>query len=86
MLSFIIMLWIFFRLLRPRFGWRHWYHHYCYRPFFGLGWLPLIGLFLGSRMMRRPPYGEDPRDVRNSFNGRGPDGFGEPHGGNGWWF
>ena len=81
MLEFIFIIWLVSRLLLPRWGYLRYY-----RPFFGQGWLPLIGLFQGSRMMRRPPYGEDPRDGRNSFNGRGPDGFGEPHGGNGWWF
>ena len=79
MLEFIFIIWLVSRLLRPHWGYRRYY-----RPFFGLGWLPL-GMFIGSRM-RRPHYGEGPRNSHDSFCGRGPEGFGEPHSGNGWWF
>ena len=82
MLSFIIVIWILYRLFRPRWGYRRYY-----RPFLGWGWgLPLLGLFLSRRDWRRPPYGHGPyggygpHDGPDAFRGRGPDGFGGPGG------
>ena len=50
MLEFIFIVWLLSRLLRPRWGYRHYY-----RPFFGFGWgLPLLGLFMADRWHRRP--------------------------------
>ena len=69
MLSFIIIIWLLSRLLRPSYG-------YYRRPFLGgLGWLPIIGLFMGG-MSHRPPMGPGARGM-----GHGPEGFGGPRGG-----
>ena len=77
MLKFIFIVWLVSRLFRPRGGYRRYF-----RPFFSLVWgLPLLGLFMADRWHRRPMDHES-----HSFNGRGPEGFGEPRNGDGWWY
>ena len=84
MLTFILVIWIISRILRPRYICRH----YCYRPFFGLGWgLPLLGMYLLGRHHR--PHADHCPD---GWHGCGYEGFGQPHGGDhgfggqgGWW-
>ena len=75
MLELIIIVWLISRLLRPRWGYRRYYH----RPFFGFGWgLPLFGLFMADRWSRLPM---DHCGHHGPHYGPGPEGFGRPHGG-----
>ena len=68
MLSFIFVIWILSRLLRPRLGWR-----YYFRLFLGLLWLPVLALLFG-RGERRPRHDHhEPRGYEGpfGFGGRG---------------
>ena len=70
MLSFIILIWIISRLLRPRWGWRHYY-----RPFPGWLWLPVAALLFGNGGRRSD------EDHHESKGYEGPYGFGSRGGG-----